>query len=561
MAESVASTITTQITQSKALSSEDTKIKSLPWYKRLQQTKGILLFLICMAQMLDIINIASVTIALPSIQRDVHYKPSQLQWIISSYALTYSAFLLVGGRMGDLFGHRRIFLIGTSWFTVWSLVCGFARDPIFMSVSRGLQGAGAGFTIPSALALLTTTYPLGPERTFALSMFGGAACIGQTIGVLLGGVFDATIGWYWIFYVTAIISASLAVAGFFIISKANDNPATADRRIDYVGVLLFMVGIIAIVYYLSESNSSGWGSAKTLPPFIVGIALLIAFVIWEQRIEYPIMPFRIWRSLRFLSSVIVITCVTSTYNTMIFFTSLTFQDVLKYSPIITACCYIVHGVGLVIGLYTVTKLFVYMRTKFVMLIGWVLIIASSIIFAQIVPGASYWHYAFPALVVNCIGLSPTWMCCQVNVVADASDEDQGIVGAVFNVAMQLGGPLGLAISTIVSESYQGVDGTPIALMDGYRPAFYTFGVFGAVGFVLAALLASNQDPIEFTGVAPEAIADNQEKGISAIGSSSVSAMEGDKTEIVEDMAEVTHSSDISIAQTVIEDKSVAMRSA
>ncbi|KAF9354412.1 hypothetical protein BGX26_007763 [Mortierella sp. AD094] len=460
----------------------------------------------------------------------------------------------VGGRMGDLFGHRRIFLMGTSWFAIWSLVCGFARDPIFMSVSRGLQGAGAGFTIPSALALLTTTYPLGPERTTALSLFGGAACIGQTVGVLLGGIFDATIGWYWIFYVTAIISASLSIAGFFIISNANDNPETADRRIDYVGVLLFMVGIIAIVYYLSESNSAGWGSAKTLPLFLVGIALLVAFVFWEHRIDYPIMPFRIWRSRRFSSSVIVIICVTSTYNVMIFFTSLTFQGVLGYSPLITACCYIVHGVGLVIGLYTVTRLFVFMRTKYIMLIGWLLIITSSIIFAQIVPGTSYWHFAFPAFIVNCLGLSPTWMCCQVNVVADASDEDQGVVGAVFNVAMQLGGPLGLAISTIVSQSFQGAGDSPIALMDGYRAAFYTFGVFGAVGFVLALILASNRDPIEFSGITPETITEDQEKGVSAIESISVSAVEGDK-------AEVTSSSEISIAQTVTEDKRITTGSA
>ncbi|KAI8355334.1 major facilitator superfamily domain-containing protein, partial [Mortierella sp. GBAus27b] len=447
----------------------------------------ILLFVICMAQMLDIINVASVTIALPSILRDVHYEPTQLQWIVSSYALTYSAFLLVGGRMGDLFGHRRIFLMGTSWFAAWSLVCGFARNPIFMSIARGFQGCGAGLTIPSALALLTTTYPLGPQRTFALSMFGGAACIGQTIGVLLGGIFDATIGWYWIFYITAIISAVLFVAGFLVISRANNETTVVDRRIDYTGVFLFMVGIIAVIYYLSESTSVGWGSPKTLPPFVVGLVLLAGFVYWENRIDYPIMPFRIWRSRRFLSSVIVIICCTACYNTMIFYTSLTFQDVLKYSPLITACCYIVHGVGLVIGLYTVTRLFKYMRTKFIMLIGWLLIIASSVIFAQIVPSSTYWQFAFPALIVNCIGLSPTWMCCQINAVADADDEDQGVVGAVFNVAMQLGGPIGLAFSTIISKSHQGIGNSPDALMDGYRAAFYTFGVIGGVGWVLAAI--------------------------------------------------------------------------
>ncbi|KAK3843726.1 MAG: major facilitator superfamily domain-containing protein [Linnemannia gamsii] len=530
--------------------------KKLPWYKRLDQQRGILLFLISLAQMLDIISIASVTIALPSILRDVKYAPNQLQWVVSSYALTYAAFLLVGGRMGDLFGHRRVFLTGTSWFAAWSLVCGFARSPVFMSVARGLQGAGAGFTIPSALALLTTSYPLGPERTFALSMFGGAACIGQTIGVLLGGIFDATIGWYWIFYITALISALLCIAGFFVISKANDEVHVTDRRVDIVGVVTFMLGIIAVVYYLSESTTAGWGSAHTLAPFLVGIALLVFFVFWEQRIDYPIMPFRIWGSVRFRASVVVIICVTATYNTMIFFTSLTFQNVLLYSPLITACCYIVHGVGLVIGLYTVTRLFVFMRTKFIMLIGFIFIIVSSIIFAQIVPGASYWHYAFPALIVNCLGLSPTWMCCQVNAVADAPDEDQGVVGAVFNVAIQLGGPIGLAISTILSQAYEPAAGAHgAALMFGYRAAFYTFGVIGGVGWILTLLLASNRDPIEFSGVAPEEKSDDaQEKGLEVVDESQISAVEGgDKTEIDEkDFVEVKKSSSsVSVAQTVI----------
>ncbi|KAF9365080.1 hypothetical protein BGX34_011502 [Mortierella sp. NVP85] len=501
MADTDASTITSKVATLQ-VDPQPIDKPALPWYKKLDQSKGILLFVICMAQMLDIINVASVTIALPSILRDVHYEPNQLQWIVSSYALTYSAFLLVGGRMGDLFGHRRIFLTGTSWFAIWSL------------------------NSPSALALLTTTYPLGPQRTFALSMFGGAACIGQTIGVLLGGVFDATIGWYWIFYVTAIISAILFVAGYLVISQINNETHVVDRRIDYTGVFLFMLGIIAVIYYLSESTTLGWGSAKTLAPFLVGLVFLSLFVFWENHIEYPIMPFRIWRSRRFLSSVIVIICTTATYNTMIFFTSLTFQNVLQYSPLITACCYIVHGVGLVIGLYTVTRLFKYMRTKFIMLIGWLLIIASSVLFAQIVPGTTYWQFAFPALIVNCIGLSPTWMCCQINAVADADDEDQGVVGAVFNVAMQIGGPIGLAFATIISQSHQGVNGTLVDLMDGYRAAFYTFGVIGGVGWVLAAIFASNRDPIEFSGKNPEGTGEDQlEKGASAIESSNTSVVE------------------------------------
>ncbi|KAI1297836.1 hypothetical protein EDD11_006915 [Mortierella claussenii] len=514
-------------------------IKRVPWYKRLREIKGLLLFLISMAAMLDIINVASITIALPSILRDVGYEPANLQWCVSAYALTYAAFLLIGGRMGDLFGHKRVFLLGTSWFAIWALICGFARGPIFMSIARALEGAGAGFTIPSALALLTTTYPLGPERTFALSMFSGAAIIGQTVGVLLGGIFDATIGWQWIFFLTAILSALLSIGGFFIISESEDKVSSAliDRRIDYGGALCFTIGIIAFIYYLTESTTAGWGAAKTLAPFLVGIVFLIGFVVLESRIDYPIMPLHIWKSRRFTSSILVIVCLTATYNTMIFYSSLTFQNVLHYSSMITACCYIVHGVGLMIGLYSVTRLFVYTRTKIIMAFGWCFLIASSIIFAQIKSDSTYWQFAFPAFIVNCIGLSPTWMCCQVNAVADAKDEDQGVVGAVFNVGVQMGAPIGLAIANIIAEARTPVGAADNELMRGYSAAFYAYGVMGGVGLVMMLIFAANRDPAEFSEVAGEVKEGLKEvihHDVDLEGQHGASVGAGDKTEVMDE---------------------------
>ncbi|KAG0238588.1 hypothetical protein BGW42_004350 [Actinomortierella wolfii] len=366
-----------------------------------------------------------------------------------------------------------------------------------MSISRALQGMGAGFTIPSALALLTTNYSVGPERTRALSLFGGAACAGQTLGVLLGGIFDATIGFEYIFFITAIISALISVSGYFIIPEVIHHQQPTDRRIDVVGMTTFTAGVVTIVYYLSEGTTAGFGVGKTLGPFVAGLVLLAFFVWWELRISYPIMPPHIWRSLRFTSSTVIIACITACYNTMIFFSSLTFQNVLEYKPIETACAYIVHGVGLIVGLYSVSYLYRYLRTKFVMCIGFPIIIVSAIIFAQIKVGVTYWELPFVALLVNCIGLSPTWLTAQVNSVTDAKNEDQGVVGSIFNIALQLGGPLGLAISTIIADSknrgheHEG----PSGLMPGYSAAFYAMAVMGGVGLLLTILLVPNQDPV------------------------------------------------------------------
>ncbi|KAF9157802.1 hypothetical protein DFQ26_008314 [Actinomortierella ambigua] len=486
----------------------------LPWYKSLQKHRGALLLVISLANCLDIINVAAVTIALPSIQEEVGYNPTQLQWVVSAYSLAYAAFLLMGGRLGDLLGHRRVFILGTAWFAIWSLVVGFSKSAIFMSISRAIQGMGAGFTIPSALALLTTNFAVGPERTRALSLFAGAACIGQTLGVLLGGIFDATIGYRYIFFISAIISALISLSSLFVIPEAIHHEPPADRRIDLVGMATFTIGIVTIVYYLSEGPAAGFGAGQTVGPLAGGVALLAFFVWWELRIPYPIMPPHIWRSRRFMSSTVIIACITAAFHAMIFFSSLTFQNVLGYTPITTACAYIVHGVGLIVGLYSVSYLYRYVRTKIVMLVGFPIMMASTIIFAQVKVDTTYWELPFVALLVNCIGLSPTWLTAQVNSVTDAKNEDQGVVGSIFNIALQLGGPLGIAISTIIAdkENRGHAHDDPKALMVGYSAAFYAMAAMSAVGLLLTGVLAPNQDPDSLTTAEGEIIMrDNKKK--------------------------------------------------
>ncbi|KAI1320670.1 hypothetical protein EDD11_010203 [Mortierella claussenii] len=471
----------------------DTKPK-LPWYRRLNQMKGLLLALVSMAQMLDIINVASVTITLPDIMKQVNYKVDQLQWVTSAYALAYGAFLLIGGRLGDLFGHRRIYILGVTWFSIWAVVNGFAKDPVIMSVGRALQGMGAGFTIPSALAILTTTYPVGPERTQALAVFGGTGAIGSVIGVLLGGILGSTIGWRWIFYFTAMLGFVMAGLSFLVIPAEKGESAIEDRRVDYLGISSFTIGIVAVIYYLSEGPSGGWAVAKTLVPLCVGILLLIAFVVIEWRIDYPIMPLRIWRSRRLVASCLTIICVSAAINTMIFFTSLTFQNVQGYTSLNTSFTYIVHGVGAIICIIALTKLVTVVRTKIIMIVGWFFFIASGILFAQIKADSTYWSIAFPALILNFLGMAPVWLCCQINSVADADNEDQGVVGAVYNVSLQIGAPIGIAISNIIANSRNAPTAVGVDLLPGYRAAFYSYAIMAGVGLVVTVIFAANRDP-------------------------------------------------------------------
>ncbi|KAG0224990.1 hypothetical protein BGW42_004722 [Actinomortierella wolfii] len=465
-----------------------------PWYLKLQEAKVPLLILVSSAQMLDIINVASLTIILPAIQRDVHYKANQLQWAVSSYALAFAGFLLIGGRIGDLFGHRRMFLIGMAWFTIWALVTSVASNAAFMSVSRALQGMGAGFTIPSALAILTTTFPVGPERTRALAVFGGSGSIGAVVGVLLGGILGDTIGWRWIFRLTAILGLILATSALFIIPASKGVSLNEDRRVDYGGLFSFTIGIVAIVYYLSEGPSAGWAAARTLAPFLVGIVLLVVFVVIQFKVDYPIMPPRIWKSRRFVAAVFGAAANSAALNAMFFFISLTFQNVLHYSPIRTAVSLLVLGIGDGITVAVLSRLVRIVRTKIIAVVGWLFFIASGIVFAQIQPDSSYWSIPFPAQVLAFVGMASVWIACQINAVMDAADKDQGVVGSIYNSALQIGGPIGIAITNVVAESRNPPGTTDEALLVGYRATFYTYSIIAGVGLVITIVLAANQDP-------------------------------------------------------------------
>ncbi|KAG0233616.1 hypothetical protein BGW41_001434 [Actinomortierella wolfii] len=480
---------------SNSLAADKEVVESPVWYNRLKGNKPLLLAMMCSAQLLDIINIASVTIALPDLLKDVGYEPNQLQWIVSAYALAYSGFLVIGGRFGDLFGHRRIFLSGVAFFSVWSLVNGFARNPIFMSVSRALQGMGAGFTIPSALAILTTTHH-GEERTKAIAIFGGSAALGNIFGVLLGGILGDTIGWQWIFFLTAIISSIITFISFLVIPQLTHTPPE-DKRIDVAGAASFVGGIVLIIYYLSESPSVGWAAGKTLGPLIAGIFLLIVFVIIEFKIAYPIMPPRIWRSRRFTASTLTAIVIMAAAQEFNYYASLAFQNILHFSPLETALAFLVQGIGAALVIAAVSRLVKVVRTKILILTGWVLICISGIVFSLMDNGSSYWAIPFPALIINVCGTAPVWVCSQLNAVADAADEDQGVVGSIYNAALQFGGPIGIAVATVVVDQVADMENTKdsVQLMRGYRSAFYTESVLAGIGFLVVLILAANHDPI------------------------------------------------------------------
>ncbi|KAF9343614.1 hypothetical protein BGX26_005459 [Mortierella sp. AD094] len=387
---------------------------------------------------------------------------------------------------------------------------------------------GAGFTVPSALAILTTTYPAGPERNKALGIFGGTAAIGSVVGVLLGGILGSTIGWRWMFYITGIIGFSLTILGVLVIPAEKAQGKVEDRRLDIFGMAAFTIGIVTIIYYLSESPSQGWSSAKTLAPLLVGIAMLISFVVIERKIDYPIMPPHIWRSRRFLASCATALCMMAALNAHFYFTSLALQDVLGYSSLKASLAFITHGIGAIIAVVILSMLIPHVRSKIILVVGWVFLIVSGVMWAQLKADSSYWSIPFPSLIVNLIAMVAIWLTCQINSVADAADEDQGVVGAVYNVCLQIGAPIGIAISNIIANHKNGLYAVGAQLLPGYIDAFYSFSVMAGVGLVVTLILYPNSDPAR-----PPTDAEKSDvEAVVTIDGDDEQVVKGDKDEIV-----------------------------
>ncbi|KAF9356948.1 hypothetical protein BGX34_009680 [Mortierella sp. NVP85] len=461
------------------------------------QMQPLMLYVVSLAQFLDIVNGASMTVAMLPIAKELKFEVQQQQWLISSYALSFGGLLLIAGRMGDLFGHRRVFLSGLFWFGIWSLVNGFSRSPVMLCISRALQGIGAAAQIPTALALIAIKYPAGRERTRALSVFGAIGAMGAVTGLLLSGALTSTIGWQWIFFLSAIMSAILFVLGVFAIPDAPGLHGVSPK-IDIGGSITATAGIVCVIYYISSGVETGWASAQTLPVLFVGIVLLIAFIFIEKRIPYRIMPFHIWKHQAFTVSFVLIFTMQAAFQGYLYYSTLIFQEVMGYQIMRTSLSYLVHGLTAVVFYSFLGKILNRVPLKPTIALGFLLLACSALMFAFVTATSSYWVLPFLSLIVNVLGLGMVMLPAQITALRDAADDDQGVVGAIYNVGLQIGAPFGLAILTVISGNLNEGQTPGPDRMHGYKYALIGVAAFGLLGFVLTVLLLPHVKPIKAT---------------------------------------------------------------
>jgi EmrB/QacA subfamily drug resistance transporter len=449
----------------------------------------LILLLLCSVAFLDFVDVTIVNVALPSIRHGLHMSVQNLQWIPSAYLLTYGGFMLLGGRAADLLGRSRVLVAGTSLFGLASIMGGLTGSAGVLIAARLTQGAGAAMMLPAALSILTTTFNGGGDRRKALGAWAGVAGLASAVGVLLGGVLTQGPGWRWVFFVNPPICLLVLAATIWLISGERRHAQFAS--FDLRGAVLSTGGMLLLVYGIVRAPDVGWGAARTIAELAAAIALLILFVINEQRRVNALLPLSLFRVKGLAAADITQVIAGAGFISMFFFLTLYMQNVLHFSPIQTGLAYlpVTAGVGMASGI--TANLLARTGTRPVIVIG-SLIAAGGVYYLSRIPvHCSYLTYLLPGLVVMSIGLGALLVAVTTAANAGVPAEKAGLAAALLNASQQVGGALGLAIFAAIATSHTdhllaARTAMPAALTSGFQRALLA----SSLSLVLAAAIAT-----------------------------------------------------------------------
>jgi EmrB/QacA subfamily drug resistance transporter len=444
----------------------------------------VILVLVCLAQFMVILDATVVNVALPSIQSDLEMSEANLQWIVNAYTLVFGGFLLLGGRAGDLLGRKRLFLGGVVVFTVASLLDGLAQNQGMLIGARALQGLGAAFISPAALAIVSTTFKEGSDRAKALGVWAAIAIGGSAVGLVLGGALTQAFSWPWIFFINVPVGIATFVAALRLIPESKDE--SAERSFDVAGAVAVTGGLMSLVYAIVQAQQKGWGSAQTIVTFVVAATLLVGFIFIELRAKAPLVRLSIFRVRTLSSANVVMFLVASGLFAMFYFNSLYIQRVLGYGPLEAGLAFLPFTAGIMVSAGIASAFATRIGVRIVAGIGMSLTIAGLLLLTRLPVDGSYAVDVLPALVLSALGMGAVFMPLTLVATTGLHDDDQGLASGLFNTSQQVGGALGLAIlATISASRTSGSGGTKTeALVEGFHWAFA-----GSALFVFAALIA------------------------------------------------------------------------
>jgi EmrB/QacA subfamily drug resistance transporter len=451
------------------------------------------LAVIVAAQFMVILDVAIVNVALPAIKSDLHFSQESLQWVITAYAILFGGTLLLGGRLADLLGRRRLFSAGVALFTVSSLLSGLAWSEGSLIAFRALQGLGGALLAPAALSILMTTFREGRERNLALGIWGAASGSGGAAGVLLGGLLTSYLNWSWIFFINIPVGITVVALAPWLLRESRIEGNR--RHFDLAGAASVTAGLMLLVYAMTRASTHGWGSGSTVALLAASAALVAAFVAIELRSRAPLLPMRMFR-MRTLAAANGAGLIVATVGySMFFLLTLYLQEVLGYSAIQTGLAFAAITLTIVVFSNVAQKLVTRLGARAVLASGLLLFAAALSLLARLPVHGHYAQDVLPALLIGGMGMSLSFVAMTIAALSGVERADAGIASGLVNTSRQIGGAVGLAaVSTIATtfstryaDSHAGVSAfSGSALTHGFSVAFYVLSGLAVLGSLVAA---------------------------------------------------------------------------
>ena len=480
-------TSTRDISPPQAVSADNTSTEENQ--KTINGRSWLVLILLCSAQFMVVLDFSIVNVALPAIQRDLGFTTQNLQWIVTAYSLTGGGFLLLGGRIGDLFGRRRLFLLGLALFAFASFMGGVAQSALWLVIARAVQGLGAAIIAPTSFSLITTTFHEGPQRNKALGVVGAVASSGFAAGALLGGILTAGPGWRWVLFVNVPVAiAAIILTPLFLKETEKEQ---GQRQVDVFGAITITLGLVALVYALAQGNQIGWGSAQTLTLLGIALVLLVTFVYIEARVKVPLIRLSIFRLRTLTGANLIGLLAPGALGAMVFIVTLYMQKVLGYAPLTTGLAFLPMALVFIVVTNVVSRFVPRFGIRRLLIVGMFVMALGLLLLTRISIENSYWTTLLPGTLVVALGIGPSFTVMAIAATEGVSDSEQGLASGLLNTTQQVGSGLVLAAVAVVSTAQttalmhtQGIS-AKVALVGGFRYAF----IAGAVFAVLAGLVA------------------------------------------------------------------------
>jgi len=474
-----------------------------------QRRKWIALALLATTQFVIVLDAAIVNVAIPSIGRDLDFSLENLAWIPNAYALTFGGFLLLGGRMADLLGRRRLFMAGLAVFGVASLMGGFSSSEGQLIAWRAVQGLGAAMLAPSALSMVTNMFTEGAERNKALGVWGAVSGSGGAAGVLLGGLLTEYAGWEWVLWVNVpiVIVAAFLAPRLLVESRVESET----RHFDALGAVVITAALSILVFALVDTVNAGWGSTQTIGLLALSLGLIVVFVAIERRSVAPLVPFRIFRLRTLTGANVIGLLLGASLFSMFFFLSRYMQEVLQYSALETGLAYLPLALVIIVSAGIASQLVTKVGFKPVLLAGLVLITIGLLWFTQLPTDGVYLQHIIAPMILAAFGLGFAFVPVTIAAVSGISPDDSGLASGLINTSQQIGGALGLAVLATIANTrtehlIEAARGNPAALpgalTDGFNVAFLAGAGFAVLGIIAALVMIRTSDSKALVGADP-----------------------------------------------------------